>query len=76
MVHGYASIYRNTNSDWKLAKPYVYHNNAWVPAFPKIWDGSTWKASGGAGTHMVYFILSDGKYLTDSDGNYFLVRQG
>lgn len=76
MRKGNIAIGTTTSGDWAVSFPSIYSNSAWHKVRPYIYTGGSWKPVGGAGTNMVYFILSDGKYLTDSTGGYFLVRQG
>ena len=76
MIKGNVAIGTTTATDWKLGFPHIYSSGHWNKVRPYVYTGGSWQPVGGAGTNMVYFITSDGKYLCDSSGGFFLVREG
>ena len=72
MVHDGLVIHNG--DEFKFAHTYIYVNNKWTYAVPQIYNGGGWEQAGASGCPMVYFLTSDGKYLMDSNGQYFLVR--
>lgn len=74
MKKGFASLY--LSNDWGLGAPFIYTGSQWKTVRPYVYTNGAWEPIGGAGTNMVYFLVSNGDYLVDSDNKYVLVRQG
>ena len=76
MIKGNVAIGTNTANDWKLGFPNVYSGGRWNKLRPYIYTDGSWKPVGGAGTNMVFFLVSNGDFLVDNTGGFFLVREG
>lgn len=75
MIRGGMLVYSSLNDEWEWAIPYVHDGTQWQYAVPYGRKSGTWKMAGGAGVPLVYFIDSNGHYMTDSSGGYILVRR-
>ena len=74
MRHCVVGIWDATEDLYIEASPVVRFSNGWHDCQPYVYDEGEWKMIGGAGTLMIPFITSDGKYFYTSDGKMFLVR--
>lgn len=68
--HG-VSVY--ISDEYSFTRPRIYSNNAWRDAIPYVYTNGQWKSIGGACTHMVPFIDSNGDPIY-VNGDAFFVR--
>jgi len=64
-------IYRNSTSDHEEYVANIYSNSEWIIARPYIYINDAWQPVGQAGTLMLPFITSTGDEFHTSNGELF-----
>ena len=73
MLHSGVIVY--INNDEKFTIPKIYTNGAWQTMQPHIYENNEWKLVGAAGCPMIFLMDANNNYVTDSNGNYILVKK-
>ena len=61
-------------TDFQFTRPQIYTNSTWKTGNWLVYNGSSWKIAGAAGTQMIPFIVTTNSPF-NANGNEFLVRQ-